>query len=122
MKKILILLIGAIFIAAIAPINVVAQSPSEVVNLNRDMVEKFYNRTIINPMDPGYVWRNPFAIVLSGVDPDIFQNVAFKKDPGGMTSGNLYTSSINDFRNGDRNAGDSNATKKVAKVGLVNWP
>jgi hypothetical protein len=120
MKKILNMLIAAIFIAATAPIN--AQAPSEVVDLNRDMVEKFYDRTIINPMDPGYIWGNPFAIVLSGVNSDIFQNAAFKKDPGGMASGNLYTSSINDFMNGDMNAGDSNATRKVAKIGLVNWP
>lgn len=120
MKKIFNILIGAIIIAMIAPIY--AQVPSDVVNLNREAVEKFYNRTIINPMDPGYVWGNPFAIVLSGVNPDIFQNTAFGKDPGGLTSGNLYTSSINNFRNSDKNAGDSNATKKVAKVGLVNWP
>ena len=120
MMKAFSLVIGIILIAAIAPIN--AQSPSDVVNLNRGMVEKFYNRTIINPMDPGYVWGNPFAIALSGVNPDIFQNVAFAKDPGGLTSGNLYTSSINDFRNDDKNAGDSSVTKKVAKIGSVNWP
>lgn len=120
MKKIFPLFIGVILIALIAPIN--SQVPSDVVNLNQELVGKFYNRTIINPMDPGYVWGNPFAIVLSGVNPDIFQNTAFSKDPGGLTSGSLYTSSINDFRNSDKNAGNSNVTKKVAKVGLVNWP
>ncbi len=120
MEKALGLLIGIILVALLAPAN--GQPPSDVVNLNRDAVENFYNRTIINPMDPGYIWGNPFAIVLSGVNPDIFQNAAFRKDPGGMTSGNLYTSSINDFRTSGMDAGKSNATKKAARIGLMNWP
>jgi hypothetical protein len=120
MKKNYSLLVGAILVALIAP--VVAALPSDAVNLNREEVEQFYNRSIINPMDPGYVWGNPFALDLSGVNPAVFQNAAFHKDPGGVTSGNLYTTSINDFRNADPNAGASNTTKKAARVGLVNWP
>jgi hypothetical protein len=120
MKRNFSILIGAVLIALIAP--AVAVLPSDVVNLNREVVEQFYNRSIINPMDPGYVWGNPHAIDLSGVDPTVFQNAAFRKDPGGLMSSSLYTTSINDFRNADPSAGASNATKKVARIGLVNWP
>jgi hypothetical protein len=120
MNKNFSILIGAVLIALIAP--AVAVLPSDVVNLNRGEVEQFYNRSIINPMDPGYVWGNPYAIDLSGIDPAVFQNAAFRKDPGGLMSSSLYTSSINDFRNADPSAGDSNTTKKAAKIGLVNWP
>ncbi len=116
------ILIGAVLVALIAP--VVSLLPSDAVNTNMrsEAVEQLNNRTIINPMDPGYVWGNPFAIDLSGVDPAVFQNVAFRKDPGGVMSASLYTTSINDFRNADSNAGNSNITKKAAKIGLVNWP
>jgi len=120
MKKIFYILVGAILMAQIAPI--VAELPSDAVSKNRQVVEQPYNRSIINPMDPGYIWGVPFAINLSGVDPLIFENAAFRKDPGGLTSGYLYTTSINDFRNADRNAGDSNATKNVSRLGLVNLP
>jgi hypothetical protein len=120
MKKSFSILIGAVLIALIAP--AVAVSPSDAVNLNRAEVEQFYNRSIINPMDPGYVWGNPYAIDLSGVDPIVFQNAAFRKDPGGVMSSSLYTTSINDFRNSDASAGASNTNKKAAKIGLVNWP
>lgn len=120
MRKNFSLPIGILLIALIAP--VVAELPSDVVNMSRGTVDLLPNRTIINPMDPGYVWGNPLAIELSGVNPAIFENSAFRKDPGGLTSGSLYTTSINDFRNADANAGESNATKKVAKIGLVNWP
>jgi len=119
MKKNINILIGAVLVALIAP--AVAQLPSDVVNANREAIAQLYNRSIINPMDPGYVWGNPFSIDLSGVDPVIFQNAAFRKDPGGLASGSLYTTSINDFRNADPSAGASNATKKVAKIGLVHW-
>jgi hypothetical protein len=109
-------------IALIAP--VVAELPSDVVNANREVVAQLSNNTsIINPMDLRYVWGNPLAIDLSGVNPAIFQHAAFSKDAGGMTSGSLYTSSINAFRMADPNAGASNVTtKKVAKIGLVHWP
>ena len=78
-------------------------------------------RTIINPMDPGYVWGNPNAIDLSGADPSIFEKSAFNKVAGGIMS-EMYTGSINRFRSADSKAGISNATRKAAKVGLVNWP
>ncbi len=119
MKKNINILIGAVLIALIAP--AIAELPSDTVNANREAIEQLYNRSIINPMDPGYVWGNPLSIDLSGVDPVIFQNAAFRKDPGGLASGSLYTTSINDFRNADPSAGDSNATRKIAKVGLVHW-
>ncbi len=123
MKEIFYILVGAILMAMIAPI--VAELPSDAVDAvskNRQTAEQPHNRSIINPMDPGYIWGVPFAINLSGVDPLIFENAAFRKDPGGLTSGYLYTTSINDFRNADRNAGDSNATKNVSRLGLVNLP
>jgi hypothetical protein len=50
----------------------------------------------------------------------IFQNAAFSKEAGGILGSSLYTTSINDFRNADPNAGYSNFPKKTAKVGLVN--
>ncbi len=119
MKKNINILISAVLVALITP--AVAELPSDIANANRQAVGQFYSRSIINPMDPGYVWGNPFSIDLSGVDPVIFQNAAFRKDPGGLMSSSLYTTSINDFRNADPNAGDSNATRKVAKIGLVHW-
>lgn len=79
------------------------------------------SRTIINPMDPGYVWGNPNAIDLAGEDPSIFERSAFSKTAGGIMA-EMYTSSINSFRSADPKAGTSNATRKAAKVGLVNWP
>jgi len=110
--------ITAILIALIAP--VLAESPSDAVNSNRESVNESVNRTVINPMDPGYVWENPLAIDLTNLNPVIFENAAFNKNPGGLMS-DMFTTSINDFRNADPNAGASNATRKAAKVGLVHW-
>jgi len=111
--------IAAVLMALIAP--VFAESPSDTINPNRDVVNESINRTIINPMDPGYVWGNPLAIDLTNLNPVIFENSAFKKNPGGLMS-DMFTTSINNFRNADPNAGVSNATRKAAKVGLVHWP
>lgn len=113
---------AAILIALIAP--VLAQSPSEAIKPNRDANDTnnvSINRTVINPMEPGYVWGNPLAIDLTNLDPEIFENSAFNKVPGGLMS-DMYTASINNFRRADPKAGLSNATRKAAKVGLVNWP
>jgi hypothetical protein len=118
MKKILNILIGAILIALIAPI--VAQLPSEAISGNREAAGQPSTPVIINPMDPNYVWGNPLALDLNGVNPVIFQNAAFNKEAGGILGSSLYTTSINDFRNADPNAGYSNVPKKAAKVGLVN--
>jgi hypothetical protein len=118
MKKILNILIGAILIALIAPI--VAQLPSEAISGNREAAGQPSTPVIINPMDPNYVWGNPLALDLNGVNPVIFQNAAFNKETGGILGSSLYTTSINDFRNADPNAGYSNVPKKAAKVGLVN--
>jgi hypothetical protein len=108
--------IAAILIALIAP--VLAESPSDAVSSNREIANESVNRTIINPMDPGYVWGNPRAIDLSNLNPDIFESSAFKMTPGGLMS-DMFTTSINDFRNADPKAGVSNATRKAAKVGLI---
>jgi hypothetical protein len=118
MKKILNILIGAILIALIAPI--VAQLPSEAISGNREAAGQPSTPVIINPMDPNYVWGNPLALDLNGVNPVIFQNAAFNKEAGGILGSSLYTTSINDFRNADPNAGYSNVPKKAAKLGLVN--
>jgi hypothetical protein len=118
MKKILNILIGAILIALIAPI--VAQLPSEAISGNREAAGQPSTPVIINPMDPNYVWGNPLALDLNGVNPVIFQNAAFSKEAGGILGSSLYTTSINDFRNADPNPGYSNVPKKAAKVGLVN--
>ena len=119
MKQNFKLLMAATLISLVAP--VFAESPSDAVNPNRDVANKSLNRTIINPMDPGYVWGNPLAIDLSNLNPGIFESFAFRKDPGGLTSG-IYTASMNAFRKDDPKAGASNATRKTARVGLVNWP
>ena len=118
MKKILNILIGAILIALIAPI--VAQLPSEAISGNREAVGQPSTAVIVNPMDPNYVWGNPQALDLNGVNPVIFQNAAFSKEAGGILGSSLYTTSINDFRKADPSAGYSNIPKKTAKVGLVN--
>ncbi len=111
--------IAAVLMALIAP--VLAETPSDTINPNRDVVNESINRTIINPMDPGYIWGNPLAIDLTNMNPVIFENAAFKKNPGGLMS-DMFTTSINNFRNADPKAGVSNATRKAAKVGLVHWP
>lgn len=118
MKRNLNILIGAILMALIAPM--VAQSPSDAINNYRDAVMQPSTPTIINPMDPNYVWGNPLAMDLSNVDPVIFQNGAFGKEKGGILGSSLYTSSINDFIRDDANAGYSKVPKKAAKIGLVN--
>jgi len=73
--------IAALLIVLIAP--VIAESPSDAVSSNREIVNKSVNRSIINPMDPGYVWGNPLAIDLTSLNPGIFDSPAFKMTPGG---------------------------------------
>lgn len=118
MKRNLNILIGAILIALIAPI--VAQTPSDAINNNRDAIMQPSTPTIINPMDPNYIWGNPLAIELSNVDPVIFQSGAFANERGGILGSSLYTTSINDFLRADEKAGYSKVPKKAAKIGLVN--
>ncbi len=110
---------AALLIALIAP--VLAESPSEAIKPNRDANSGSINRTIINPMDPAYIWGNPLAIDLTSLNPEIFENNAFKKNPGGLMS-DMFTASIINFRNADPKAGVSNATRRAAKVGLAHWP
>lgn len=113
---------AALLIALIAP--VLAESPSEAIKPNRDANHAnnvSINRTIINPMDSGYIWGNPHAIDLTNLNQGIFESSAFNKVPGGLMS-DMFTSSINNFRNADPKAGVSNATRRAAKVGLVHWP
>jgi hypothetical protein len=120
MIKITGIIIGAVLISLIAPI--VAQLPSETVNANLEAVEQHSSTPIINSINPVYVWGSQPVIDLSGVNSAIFRNGAFSKDPGGMSSGSLYTASINSFLKGDQEAGASRVIKKGAKIGLVHWP
>ncbi|VVB63832.1 Uncharacterised protein [uncultured archaeon] len=119
MKKISEILIVAVLIALVAP--AIAELSSEEVDTNYG-IEQLYNASMMKPMDPHYIWINPLAIELSGVNPEIFQNTEFSKDPDGMSSGNQFTASISRFLNADPNAGVSKVVKRVAKVGLVHWP
>ena len=112
------ILIAAVLMALTAP--VIAELQSEELDTNQG-VEQLVNESLVRPMDPHYIWINPFAVDLSGMNPEIFQNAEFSKDPDGMSSGNLFTSSISRFLNADPNAGVSKVIKKVAKVGLVHW-
>jgi hypothetical protein len=104
---------------------VLAESPSEIIRADHEASNVSsnvsINRTVINPMDPGYVWGNPNAIDLAGANPSIFEKSAFNKVAGGIMA-EMYTASINSFRSADPKAGISNVSRKAAKVGLVNWP
>ena len=115
MTKIFNILIMAIMLAMIMP--AIAQLPSAAVQSNLEDVPTI-NRSIINPFDPGYVWNNPYAVRLSGINPTVFDNIAFAKNPGGLASA-TYTQSINEFLSYDPDAGKSNITVNAAKVGLT---
>ena len=115
MKNIFSVLVMITMLAMIA--TAVAQIPSEAVMENRINVSTF-ERTVINPLDPAYVWGNPYAVALSGTNPVVFQNIAFKKTPGGIQAAS-YTDSINAFLAYDPNAGKSNITINTARVGLT---
>lgn len=119
LKKISNFAIAAILAALIVP--ALAQSPSDVVNANRDTVVKSFNRTIIDPNDPNYVWGNPLAVDLTNLKPSIFDSPTFQMAAEDMTASS-YTTSINKFRAADPSAGASNATRKGAEVGLIHWP
>jgi len=113
-----ILIVGALCaLMATAP----ALTPSDALNANRDPVSNITTRTVIDPNDPNYVWGNPNAVLLTNLNPSIFDSPAFLMTPGGLMS-DMYTSSINEFRAADPNAGASNATRKGAVIGLIHWP
>ncbi|MGA9097650.1 MAG: hypothetical protein WB392_01815 [Methanotrichaceae archaeon] len=114
MKKSFSLLLGAILIALL-----IAELPSDAINENYITVGQPLNTSIINPIWTGYTPRNLPIISLSGVNPAIFDNVAFAKDPGGLSSGSPYTSSINDFLKSDLDAGVSKIARKPLKLGLL---
>jgi hypothetical protein len=124
MQKNFTMLIGTVMIGtiliAVAP--VIAESPYDAINANHSVGGQLSNVSMIDSRHPYYVWINPFAIDLTKANPDIFQNAAFGKEPGGVLSSNLLTASINNFLKADLNAGYSNVNKKVAKIGLVNRP
>jgi len=115
MKKIFGILVMATMLAMMA--TAVAQIPSEAVKENRINISTF-EPTVKNPFDPAYVWGNPYAVALSGTSPAIFQNIAFKKSPGGISAAS-YTESINKFLAYDPDGGKSNITVNAAKVGLT---
>jgi hypothetical protein len=117
MKKCFSILIGTVLVALLAP--VVAELPSNELNTSREAAVHLSNPPTADTLGHYFVWIDPFAVALSGVNPSIFQNIAFSKDPGGMSSGDLFTTSMNNFINADPNAGASKAVKKVAKIGLV---
>jgi len=119
MNKFINILICLFFVALAA--SVTAKLPSDAVSASRDDSSTQLDMTIRDPNDPRFVWGNPIAIDLSGVNPIIFENAAFLMDPGGMSSGFLYTPSINSFRNSDQQSSASNITRKAAKIGLVHW-
>jgi hypothetical protein len=119
MKKISELLIVAVLITLLAP--VIAELPPDGADTDQG-VEHLVNESVMKPMDPHYIWITPLAVDLSGVNPEIFQNAEFSKDPDGMSSGNLLTASISKFLNSDPNAGASKVFKSAAKVGLSHWP
>jgi len=119
MKKISDILIVAIRITLVAP--VIAELPPDGAETDQG-VEHLANESMMKPMDPHYIWINPLAVDLSGLSTDIFQNAEFSKDPEGMSSGNIFTSSISKFLNSNPNEGASKVFKTVAKVGLTHWP
>ena len=119
MKKISEVLVVTVLIAFVAP--VIAELPPDELGSDQG-VELLVNESMIKPMDPHYIWHNPLAVDLSGINPEIFQNAEFSKDPDGMSSSNLLTASINRFLNADPNAGASKVVKGIAKLGLVHWP
>lgn len=92
-----------------------AQLPSEAVDNTKKNVSTL-NRTVVNPYDPAYIWKNPYAIDLSGVGSAIFNNAAFAKSPGGLASA-TYTPSINEFLKDDGSLGRSNITATGTHVG-----
>jgi hypothetical protein len=119
MEKIFEIIIVAVLIALVAPVIAELSSYEEDTNYG---VEQLSNASMMKPMDPHYIWINPLAVDLSSINPEIFQNAEFSKDPDGMSSGNLFTASISKFLNADPSAGASKVVKSVAKVGLIHWP
>ncbi len=123
MKKNFRLLLKAILISFF-----IAGLPSYGVNENYITVGYHTNTSIINPvMNPvgsgyNYNLNNLPVISLSGINSDIFKGASFSKDLGGLSSGGLYTSSINSFLNGDKDAGASKITRRPARLGmLMGW-
>lgn len=116
MRKFSEILIAAVLVTFAIPVIAGLQSVEIYTNQG---VELLVNESNMKPLDEHYIWDNPLAIDLSGVNPEIFQNVEFSKDPGGMSSGNLLTESVSKFLNTDPNAGISKVVKGAAKVGLV---
>ena len=114
------ILIGLALIALIAP--TVAQLPQDSLIANGGSVGQLPYASMVNPINSGYVRGNLVFIDLSKINPAIFNTAAFSKEPGGMSSGDLYTTSVNDFLKSGINGGISNVPMKPVKVGLVHWP
>ena len=114
MTKSFSLLLGAILIMLF-----IAELPSDAINENYITVGQPPNTSITIPVGTGYTMGNLPVISLSGVNPAIFNNAAFAKDPGGLSSGSLYTSSMNDFLKGDLSAGSSKIAMKPLRLGLL---
>ncbi len=114
MKRYFRLLLKAILITLI-----VAELPSNALNENYITVGYRSNTSIINPLGPGYTPDSLPVISLSGVNPDIFKSPTFARDSGGLSSGNLYTSSVYDFLKGDSDAGISRIALRPLRLGLL---
>jgi len=114
MKKSFSLLLGAILITLF-----IAELPSDAINDNYITVGQPPDTSITIPTGTGYTLSNLPVLSLSGVNPDIFNNAAFAKNPGGLSSGSLYTSSISNFLKGDLDAGASKIAMKPLRLGLL---
>lgn len=121
MKKNISLLVKFILIAFF-----IAGLPSNAINENYITVGRYSNASmmnpIMNPLGSGYNLGNLPVISLSGVSPEIFNSASFFKEPGGLSSYSLYTSSISNFLKGDKDAGISKIARKPARLGmLMGW-
>ena len=116
MKQSFSLLLGAMLIALF-----IAELPSDAINENYITVGQPLNASITIPVGTGYTnsMGNLPVISLSGTNPEIFNNVAFAKEPGGLSAGSLYTSSISNFLKGDLDAGISKVAMKPLRLGLL---
>jgi len=114
MKRYFRLLLEAILIAL-----VVAELPSNALNENYITVGYRSNTSMMTPLGSGYTLNSLPVISLSGVNPDIFKSPTFAKIPGGLASGDPYTSSINSFLNGGSDAGVSKIAMIPLRLGLL---
>ncbi|MFB3764113.1 MAG: hypothetical protein ACE14P_02570 [Methanotrichaceae archaeon] len=110
---------SSLLLKAILAALIVAQLPSNALNENYITVGQQPNTSLVNPLGSGYTMNSLPIISLSGVNPEIFKSSTFAKEPGGLSSGSLYTSTINNFLNGNSDAGVSNIAMRPLRLGLL---